>query len=83
MPEAVTAFLEGTDFEDAVRNAVSLGGDCDTLTCITGSMAEAFWGVPAPLKEECRKRLAYSMTFVAERFDYYLEHGTDLYGLEN
>ena len=82
VPEAVTAFLEGTDFEDAVRNAVSLGGDCDTLTCITGSMAEAFWGVPAPLKEECRKRLAYSMTFVAERFDYYLEYGTDLYGLE-
>ena len=42
VPEAVTAFLEGEDFEDVIRTAVSLGGDCDTLTCIAGSMAEAY-----------------------------------------
>jgi ADP-ribosylglycohydrolase len=45
-PEAITAFLEGTDFEDVIRTAVSLSGDCDTLTCIAGAMAEAFYGVP-------------------------------------
>ncbi|WP_305045645.1 ADP-ribosylglycohydrolase family protein [Geoalkalibacter sp.] len=46
VPEAILAFLEGTDFEDAVRNAVSLGGDSDTLACMTGGIAEAFFGVP-------------------------------------
>lgn len=46
VPEAFTAFLEDTDFEDVIRTAVSLGGDCDTLTCIAGSMTEAMYGVP-------------------------------------
>ena len=46
VPEAITAFLEGTGFEDVVRCAVSLGGDCDTLTCIAAGIAEAFYGVP-------------------------------------
>ena len=69
VPEAVTAFLEGTDFEDVIRTAVSLGGDCDTLTCIAGSMAEAYYGVPEELKEECRKRLEPDMVKVLERFD--------------
>lgn len=44
VPEAIIAFLESTDFTDAIRNAVSLGGDADTLTCITGGIAEAFYG---------------------------------------
>lgn len=44
VPEAIIAFLESTDFEDAIRNAVSLGGDSDTIACITGSIAEAFYG---------------------------------------
>ncbi len=57
VPEAITAFLEGTDFEDGIRNAVSLGGDCDTLTCIAGGIAEAFYGVPDEIKKECIKRL--------------------------
>ena len=57
VPEAITAFLEGEDFEDVIRTAVSLGGDCDTLTCIAGSIAEAFYGVPEQLKDECRSRL--------------------------
>ena len=68
MPEAVTAFLEGTDFEDVIRTAVSLGGDCDTLTCIAGSIAEAFYGVPEELKEECRERLPEDMRKVLDRF---------------
>lgn len=57
VPEAITAFLEGNDFEDVIRTAVSLGGDCDTLACIAGSIAEAYFGVPDMLKQECLKRL--------------------------
>ena len=41
VPQAIIAFLESTDFEDAIRNAISLGGDSDTLAAITGSIAEA------------------------------------------
>ena len=53
-PEAVTAFLEGESFEDVIRTAVSLGGDCDTLTCIAGSIAEGFYSIPEELMAECR-----------------------------
>ncbi len=68
VPEAVTAFLEGTDFEDVIRTAVSLGGDCDTLTCIAGGIAEAFYGVPDDMAAECRKRLPEDMLAVLDRF---------------
>ncbi len=57
VPQAITAFLESTGFEDALRTAVSLGGDSDTLAAITGGIAEAFYGVPEELKRECRDRL--------------------------
>ena len=43
VPQALIAFLDSTDFEDAIRKAVSLGGDSDTLACITGGIAEAFY----------------------------------------
>ena len=69
VPEAITAFLEGTSFEDVIRTAVSLGGDCDTLTCIAGSIAEAFYGVPQELVEECRRRLDDEMLEVVDRFE--------------
>ena len=69
VPEAITAFLEGEDFEDVIRTAVSLGGDCDTLTAIAGSMAEAYYGVPEWLKEECEKRIEPEMRWVLERFE--------------
>ena len=77
VPEAITAFLEGTDFEDVIRTAVSLGGDCDTLTCIAGSIAEAFYGVPELLKDECRSRLPKDMLDILGRFDISREHGHD------
>ena len=57
VPQAITAFLESRDFEDALRTAVSLGGDSDTLAAITGSIAEAFYDVPEELRQECRQRL--------------------------
>lgn len=69
VPEAITAFLEGTDFEDVIRTAVSLGGDCDTLTAIAGSMAEAVYGVPDWLREECLDRIPYNMFRVLTRFE--------------
>lgn len=69
VPEAITAFLEGSSFEDVIRTAVSLGGDCDTLTCIAGAMAEAFYGVPEELKKECRKRIPEELCSVLHRFD--------------
>ena len=69
VPEAITAFLEGEDFEDVIRTAVSLGGDCDTLTCIAGSIAEGFYGVPEDLKQECHNRLPAQLLKVLLRFD--------------
>ena len=75
VPEAITAFLEGNDFEDVIRTAVSLGGDCDTLTCIAGSIAEAFYGVPEELKAECRKRLPDDMSEVLLAFRGYRRPG--------
>ena len=68
VPEAITAFLEGDDFEDVIRTAVSLGGDCDTLTCIAGSIAEAFYGVPDELKAQCEKRLPADMREILVEF---------------
>lgn len=50
VPEAIIAFLESLDFEDAIRNAISLGGDSDTLAAITGSIAEAAYKVPEEIK---------------------------------
>ena len=69
VPEAITAFLEGNGFEDVIRTAVSLGGDCDTLTCIAGGIAEAYYGVPDAMKKECIKRLPKDMTKVLRKFE--------------
>lgn len=60
VPQAIEAFLESTDFEDAIRNAISIGGDSDTLAAITGGIAEAYYGIPDNIKE-----IAYS--FIDER----------------
>jgi len=52
VPQAIEAFLESTSFEDAIRNAVSIGGDSDTLAAITGGIAEAYYGVPIDMEEK-------------------------------
>ena len=70
VPEAIIAFLEGDSFEDVIRTAVSLGGDCDTLTCIAGSIAEGFYGVPEELKWECRSRLPQAFLAILDRIPY-------------
>lgn len=68
VPEAIIAFLEARDFEDAIRNAVSLGGDTDTLGAITGSIAEAYYGIPEWLISECRNRINKDMRDVVDAF---------------
>ena len=75
VPEAITAFLEGTDFEDVIRTAVSLGGDCDTLTAIAGSIAEAFYGIPADLQERAVRYVYEELLSILRRFrlPHYIE----------
>lgn len=62
VPEAITAFLESENYEDTIRKAISLGGDSDTIACIAGGIAEAFYGVPENIRvrafEELDDRLA-------------------------
>lgn len=58
VPEAIIAFLDSTDFENAIRLGISLGGDSDTLTCITGAIAEAYYkSIPAYMIDEINKRI--------------------------
>ena len=83
VPEAIIAFLESKDFEDAVRNAVSLGGDTDTLGAITGSISEAFYGIPAVLIAECKSRIDKGlMTDILDEFDHVLGRSMDTYSDE-
>lgn len=68
VPEALIAFFDAQDFEDAIRLAVSLGGDADTLAAITGAVAEAFYGVPEWIAREVEARLPEEMRQVVEAF---------------
>lgn len=77
VPEAIIAFLEAKDFEDAIRNAVSLGGDTDTLGAITGSIAEASYEIPKWLMTECRKRINRDMRVVLDDFNDALSRKDD------
>lgn len=52
VPQAIAAFLESSGFEDAIRNAISIGGDSDTLACITGAIAGAYYGVPREIRKQ-------------------------------
>jgi len=74
VPQAIMAFLESTGFEDAVRNAISIGGDSDTLAAITGGIAEAAYGVPAEIKE---KALAYLDKTLMGIFDEWVRFTDD------
>ncbi len=68
VPEALTCFLEATCFEDAVRKAVSLGGDADTQACIAGAPAGALWGVPEHIRQRTLGLLDAKMLRVLEAF---------------
>lgn len=69
VPQAIISFLESNSFEDAVRNAVSLGGDTDTQGAIAGSIAEAYYGIPDPLMEKCRAYMTDDMVSLSDRFE--------------
>lgn len=69
VPPAVMAFLQSEDYESAVRNAVSLGGDADTMACIAGGIAEAYYGViPQSIKSFCESRLDSGLLTVFREF---------------
>ena len=69
VPESITAFLESKDFEDAVRKAVSLGGDSDTMACIAGGIAHAFYGkIPEDIVVNVRERLPDEFLEIIDRF---------------
>lgn len=57
VPQALQAFFESENFEDAIRNAISIGGDSDTLGAITGAVAGAYYGVPKEIEERAMKYL--------------------------
>lgn len=69
VPQAIVAFLESTDFEDAIRNAISIGGDSDTLAAITGSIAEAFYGIPKWMKEEAKSFLDRRLNHLLDKIE--------------
>ncbi|TAE61366.1 MAG: ADP-ribosylglycohydrolase family protein [Nostocales cyanobacterium] len=69
VPQAIIAFLESTDFEDAIRNAVSLGGDSDTIACIAGAIAEPFYGgVPEEIAEWVLTKLDDHLWTITDKF---------------
>ena len=70
VPEAIIAFLDSTDFENAIRLAISLGGDSDTLACITGGIAEAFYGeVPKHISDEVERLLPPELLYIIKNFN--------------
>jgi ADP-ribosylglycohydrolase len=68
VPQAIVCFLESTDFEDAIRNAISLGGDSDTLACITGGIAQAHYGVPPAIADRAMSILDKDLRDITARF---------------
>ena len=69
VPQAIIAFLESEDFEDAIRNAISLGGDADTQACIAGALAEAhYMGIPDHIKEFVSEKITPDLSYVTNEF---------------
>ena len=69
VPQAIIAFLESDNFEDAIRKAVSIGGDSDTIACITGGIAEAFYGgIPENIKSEILPKLDNDLIHIISKF---------------
>jgi ADP-ribosylglycohydrolase len=74
VPEASIAFLESVSFEDAIRNAISLGGDSDTLAAITGSIAEACYGIPDDIREQALTFLDECLLKILSNFENAYPH---------
>lgn len=69
VPQAIVAFLDGICFEDCIRNAISIGGDSDTIGCMTGSIAEAYYGVPDEIRNKALEYLPKAMIKVIDDFE--------------
>ena len=69
VPQALQAFFESTSFEDAIRNAISIGGDSDTIGAITGAVAGAYYGVPERIRQQAEIRLDDRLRGILERFE--------------
>lgn len=70
VPQAIIAFLESTDFEDAIRNSISLGGDADTQSCITGSLAEAYYkNIPDEITSFVKWRIEDDLLVILDQFN--------------
>ena len=69
VPQALACFIEGEDYEDVIRNCISIGGDSDTIAAIAGGIAEAFFGVPAELRSRVGDFLPPQLMEICEAFD--------------
>ena len=72
VPQAIEAFLEGNNFEDAIRNAISIGGDSDTIGAITGSIAEAYWEIPEEIKKYVLFFLPIELASAYSEFKFFI-----------
>ena len=70
-PQALQAFFESTSFEDAIRNAISIGGDSDTIAAMTGSIAEAYYGIPEDIKTKALSYLDYYLSKELSKISFY------------
>ena len=77
VPEAIIAFLDGNDFEDTIRKAVSIGGDSDTFGAMAGSIAQAMYGMPKPLAGYCYECLTPELRSILDEFEDMTDHHTD------
>ena len=68
VPESICCFAHAHSYEETVRNAVYINGDCDTQAAIAGSIAAAYWGVPQDIRDECLDRLPDDMYDILEKF---------------
>ena len=69
VPQALEAFFESTDYEDAIRNAISIGGDSDTIGAITGGIAGAYYGVPESIRKKAISYLDKTLIGILEEFE--------------
>ena len=70
VPQAIEAFLESASFEDAIRNAISIGGDSDTIAAITGSIAEGYYGIPEDIRLQALKYLDGPRLAILDAFEH-------------
>lgn len=74
VPQAIVCALEATSFEDAIRNAISIGGDSDTIACIAGSIAEALYGVPQAMRDQ-------ALSYLPEKFKVLMNCFEERFGI--